>query len=203
MINEYLNEISILLVFVAYLMGSVSSAILLSRVLGLQDPRSVGSGNPGATNVLRYGGKKVAAFTLLGDIVKGVIPVLIAYGLAVSDQVMAWVMLAAFLGHLFPVYFKFKGGKGIATALGVLTTYDPMLGLVLIGTWLVTAVITRISSLSGLMATLAAPVYLYWQGDPQAIFIATCVITVLIFWRHRTNIQRIIKGEESRIGSSK
>lgn len=200
MVNEYLNELSVLLVVVAYLMGSLSSAIILSRLLGLQDPRSVGSGNPGATNVLRYGGKKVAALTLLGDIAKGAIPVLLAHSLTVSSQVMAWVMLAAFLGHLFPVFFKFKGGKGIATALGVLTAYDPLLGLVLIVTWLTTALVTRISSLSGLVATLVAPIFLYWRGEPQSILMATAAITVLIFWRHRANIQRILKGEEARIG---
>lgn len=199
MLNEYLNEISVLLVVFAYLMGSISSAIILSRLLGLQDPRSVGSGNPGATNVLRYGGKKVAALTLLGDIIKGALPVLLAHSLTVSSQVMAWVMLAAFLGHLFPVYFRFKGGKGVATALGVFTTYDPVLGLVLIGAWLISAFITRISSLSALVATAIAPVFLYWRGEPQPILLVTVLIVALIFWRHKANIQRILKGEESRI----
>jgi len=199
MTHEHLDLVSVFLIIFAYLLGSVSSAIILTRLLGLQDPRSVGSGNPGATNVLRYGGKKVAALTLVGDIVKGVIPVLIAHMLSVSSLVMATVMLAAFLGHLFPVYFNFKGGKGVATALGVLTTYDPLLGLVLIGAWLLTALITRISSLSALVATAAAPVFMVWKGDPQPIVLATVLIVALIFWRHKANIQRILKGEESRI----
>ena len=199
MTHAHLDLVSVSLIVFAYLLGSVSSAIILSRLLGLQDPRSVGSGNPGATNVLRYGGKKVAALTLIGDIVKGVIPVLAAHILAVAPLVMAAVMLAAFLGHLFPVYFNFKGGKGVATALGVLTTYDPVLGLVLIGAWLLTALITRISSLSALVATATAPVFMVWQGDPQPVLLATVLIVTFIFWRHKTNIQRILKGEESRI----
>jgi len=199
MLNDYLNEFSVLLVVIAYFMGSISSAIILSRILGLQDPRSVGSGNPGATNVLRYGGKKVAALTLLGDVVKGVIPVLLAHAAQVSALVMAWVMLAAFLGHLFPVFFHFKGGKGVATALGVLATYDPLLGLLWAVTWVVTALLTRYSSLSALVATAAAPVFLFWRADPSPVIVVTVVIAVLIFWRHKANIQRLMQGKEAHI----
>jgi len=181
-------------------MGSVSSAIVLARILGLQDPRKVGSGNPGATNILRYGGKKVAALTLLGDIIKGVIPVVITRALTDDVTILALVALAAFLGHLYPVYFRFQGGKGVATALGVWSALNPWMGLALIATWIATAVITRLSSLSALVAALSAPVYAWWLLPHPPYQVMATVMAVLLIWRHRTNIRRLLAGEEGRIG---
>ncbi|GMR20418.1 MAG: glycerol-3-phosphate 1-O-acyltransferase PlsY [Gammaproteobacteria bacterium] len=189
-----------LLPILAYLMGSVSSAIVLARILGLQDPRKVGSGNPGATNILRYGGKKVAALTLLGDIIKGVIPVVITRALTDDVTILALTALAAFLGHLYPVYFRFQGGKGVATALGVWSALNPWMGLALIATWVATAVITRFSSLSALVASFLAPVYAWWLLPHLPYKVMATVMAVLLIWRHRSNIKRLLAGEEGRIG---
>src|SRR5262245_52915312 len=151
-----------LLPVLGYLLGSISSAVVIARVMGLDDPREVGSKNPGATNVLRYGGKAAAALTLAGDVLKGVVPVLIARALTDDPTVLATTALAAFLGHLFPVFFGFHGGKGVATALGVLAALNPWVGLLLGATWLATAAVTRYSSLSSLVASVAAPLYVGW-----------------------------------------
>jgi len=188
-----------ILPLLAYLAGSVSSAVIVSRLMGLPDPRLSGSNNPGATNVLRLGGKKAAAITLLGDVLKGLLPVLIARMLTSSSVTIALVGIAAFLGHLYPVFFGFKGGKGVATAAGVFIGISGIMTLVMCGIWLLTAALSRYSSLAALVATLSAPflVLFFLPGLPY--FILACVIAVFLFWRHRENIARLAKGEESKI----
>jgi glycerol-3-phosphate acyltransferase PlsY len=192
--------IDYLLPLAAYFIGSVSSAIVVSRLLGLQDPRKTGSGNPGATNVLRYGGKKAAIITLAGDILKGVIPVLADHALHVSATVLALTMLLAFLGHLFPVFHGFRGGKGVATAFGALVALNGWVGLALVATWLVMAFLFRYSSLAGLTAAAAAPVYVWWLETDPVFLVATLPMALLLFWRHRSNIHKLIAGTETRIG---
>jgi glycerol-3-phosphate acyltransferase PlsY len=185
----------------AYLIGSLSFAVIMSRLFGMPDPRSYGSGNPGATNVLRSGRKAVAALTLLGDALKGVVAVLlakwatIAYGL--PDAAPALAGLAAFAGHLWPIFFGFVGGKGVATALGLLLALNPWLGLACLLTWLAIFALTRVSSLSALTATGLAPVYVWFLNGNGLETVAIAVLAVLIFWRHKANISRLLKGEES------
>jgi len=195
--------INVVLPFLAYLMGSVSTAILVARLSGLKDPREVGSGNPGATNILRYGGKKAAILTLAGDITKGVIPVVAAHLLNAESPVMAATMLAVFLGHLFPVFHGFKGGKGVATAAGALTALHPWVGLTLVAAWLGTALVTRYSSLSALLAAVTSPVAVWWfTGEPWRTG-ATAVMCAILLWRHRSNIRNLLAGKEPKIGKSK
>jgi glycerol-3-phosphate acyltransferase PlsY len=189
-----------LLPLLAYLFGSISSAIVIARCMGLQDPREVGSGNPGATNVLRYGGKLAAILTLVGDILKGVIPVLVARYFTDDPIVLAATVMAAFLGHLFPVFHGFKGGKGVATALGVWLALNPWIGLALAGTWLATAAITRYSSLSALVGSLAAPLFVAWLQPHAALIGAMTVMSALLIWRHRSNIRNLLAGKEAKIG---
>lgn len=188
----------------AYLIGSLSFAVIMSRVFGLPDPRSYGSGNPGATNVLRSGRKAAAALTLLGDALKGVAAVMLAHWATVSygwpSYAPAMAGLAVFLGHLYPVFFGFKGGKGVATALGLLLALKLWLGLACAGTWLLMFAVTRVSSLSALVAAGLAPLYLWWLGGGIAETLAILGVTVLIFWRHRANIGRLVRGEESVFG---
>lgn len=191
----------LLTVLAAYLIGSLSFAVILSKVFGMPDPRSYGSGNPGATNVLRSGRKAVAALTLLGDAVKGAAAVLLArwaaahYGL--PDYAPALAGLAVFAGHLWPVFFGFKGGKGVATALGLLLALNPWLGLACAATWLVVFLVTRVSSLSALAAAGLAPIYT-WLLDGNGVQTAAIGgLAVLIFWRHKSNIARLLSGEES------
>lgn len=201
----------ILFIVAAYLIGSISTAIVVCKIMGLPDPRSEGSGNPGATNVLRVGGKKAAAITLFGDMLKGFIPVFIASFFKLSPAAFALVGFAAFLGHLYPVFFGFKGGKGVATMLGVLFGIHWLAGLATALTWLLMARIFKISSLSALVAALLAPLYIYLvlaiyqqQTIEQYIplVISTAAITAILFWRHKSNIQRLISGEEGKIGKS-
>ncbi|MDH5571870.1 MAG: glycerol-3-phosphate 1-O-acyltransferase PlsY [Gammaproteobacteria bacterium] len=187
------------LIVLAYLFGSISTAIIVCKIMRLPDPRSLGSGNPGATNVLRVGGKKAAAITLAGDMVKGLIPVVIAQLAGVADLVLALVGLGAFLGHLYPVFFGFKGGKGVATMLGVLFGFHWAVGLATAATWLFVAKVLKISSLSALVATLLAPAYVWLIYPSQSLIITTAIITVILYWRHRTNIKRLISGEEELI----
>ncbi|MEI8323963.1 MAG: glycerol-3-phosphate 1-O-acyltransferase PlsY [Betaproteobacteria bacterium] len=196
----------------AYLLGSLSFAVIVSRVMGLNDPRSYGSKNPGATNVLRSGSKPAAALTLLLDGVKGWLPValVVAWGGAwgLGAGTVAVVGLAAFLGHLYPVFFGFKGGKGVATAAGVLLGISGWLGLAVLLTWLFMAGVFRYSSLAALTAALSAPAY-YVLGDqalgrPEPWIAATVmVMSALLIWRHRENIQRLLKGQESKLGARK
>jgi glycerol-3-phosphate acyltransferase PlsY len=192
--------IAYLLPVFAYLLGSVSSAIVIARLFGLKDPRDVGSGNPGATNILRYGGKKAAVLTLLGDVLKGVIPLLIARALNADSPVVALTMLAAFFGHVFPVFHGFKGGKGVATAFGTLVAMNGWVGLAIIGSWLAVAVTTRYSSLSAITASILAPVYVWWFTRAPALILATGVMALTLLWRHRSNIQKLLAGTETKIG---
>ena len=199
----------ILATLAAYLIGSLSFAVIVSRVMGLHDPRTYGSGNPGATNVLRSGSKPAAIATLLLDALKGWVPVVLVqwfgkpYGL--GDGTLAAVALAAFLGHLYPVFFRFQGGKGVATALGVLLGISGWLGLATALTWLIIAFFFRYSSLASLVAAVFAPVYYvlfggvlwYTEGPVTAAIVA---MGLLLIWRHRENIQRLIAGKESRLG---
>ncbi|MGB7932096.1 MAG: glycerol-3-phosphate 1-O-acyltransferase PlsY [Gammaproteobacteria bacterium] len=191
--------IDILLVLGGYLFGSISTAILTCKLMGLPDPRTEGSGNPGATNVLRLGGKKAAILTLAGDMLKGLIPVLIAQALHASPLILSATALSAFLGHLYPVFFSFQGGKGVATALGVaLGLYWPV-GVSAAGIWLLMAFVFRISSLSALTAMLLAPAC-FWLLKPEPAFISVMVIiTLMLFWRHRTNIRDLLNGTEGKI----
>ena len=191
------------LILGAYLLGSLSSAIIVCKLAGLPDPRATGSGNPGATNVLRLGSKKAAAVTLLGDMLKGLLPVLLAFFLGVSPLVLGLVGVAAFVGHLYPLFFQFRGGKGVATLLGVLFGFNLWVGLATAGTWLFVARVLKISSLSALVAMALAPVYVWLiLGLQWELILATLAMVVLSFWRHRGNIARLIKGEEGLIGKN-
>lgn len=191
--------INLLLLLGGYLLGSISSAILVCRLFGLPDPRTEGSGNPGATNVLRVGGKKAAALTLAGDMLKGLIPVLVARALGAELDVQSAVAVAAFLGHLYPVFFGFKGGKGVATALGVLLGLHWPVGLLTIATWVGVAYGLRISSLAALTAILVTPLYIWWLIPDPALMLAMIFMGTLLFWRHRSNIVQLIKGTEGHI----
>jgi glycerol-3-phosphate acyltransferase PlsY len=192
-------------VVLAYLLGSLSFAVIVSKAMGLDDPRSYGSGNPGATNVLRSGNKAAAIATLLLDAAKGTAAVLLARwlapGMGYGEGTVALAGLAAFLGHLYPVFFRFQGGKGVATAAGVLLALDVRLGLASLGTWLVIALLTRYSSLAALVTAVLAPAYvLLLHGDAQRTA-AVAVMSVLLVWRHRANISKLIAGTESKLGS--
>jgi glycerol-3-phosphate acyltransferase PlsY len=182
------------LAVLAYLLGSLSFAILLSRITGSPDPRASGSGNAGATNMLRLAGKKLAVLTLIGDVCKGMIPVLIASGLGLDHRLQAWVGLCAVLGHLFPLYFRFRGGKGVATAAGMLLALYPPAALLAIGAWLLTFYLTRTSSLASLIATPLTLPLLAWQ-EPHAL-LPMSVLTLLIVWRHRGNLRDLFAGRE-------
>ena len=186
-----------------YLLGSVSTAIITCKLMGLADPRTVGSNNPGATNVLRAGGKKAAAITLIGDMLKGLVPVLITVLLGLPGEVIAATGLAAFLGHLYPVYYRFKGGKGVATILGVLSGIHWQLGLGTIAIWLLMAFIFRYSSLSALVAAAASPALSWFITGSSIITISVAVMASLLIWRHRSNIRKLVNGQEDKIGSKK
>ena len=191
----------------AYLLGSISFALVTSKLFGLADPRTYGSGNPGATNVLRSGNKVAAALTLLGDAAKGWLAVFLASWLADRVGIGSWgvaaVAVAVFLGHLFPVFAKFQGGKGVATGLGVLLGISPMLGGFVLLTWLVVAFLTRYSSLSALVSASLAPVYYGLMFRVDAFFYAICIISACLIFRHRQNIINLISWTESKIGSKK
>lgn len=191
------------LIIAAYLLGSVSTAILTCKAMGLTDPRTVGSNNPGATNVMRIGGKKAAAITLLGDMFKGLIPVLIGQLPGFDYTWLALVGLAAFLGHLYPLYYGFQGGKGVATAIGVYVGLHLWAGLLVCATWLFVAKILKISSLSALIATLLAPLYFYLFTQHGTLTVVMIVITILIYWRHRSNIRNLLDGKEGKIAADK
>lgn len=191
------------LIAAAYLIGSISSAIIVCRLMGLSDPRSEGSNNPGATNVLRIGGKKAAAITLLGDMLKGVLPVAAGHLLDVSTLTFALAAMAAFLGHLYPVFFGFKGGKGVATALGTQFGLHWGIGLAVAGIWLFMAKVVKISSLSALVSMALAPVIIYWIWPADELIVMQVIMSIILFWRHKSNIQRLISGEESLIGKKK
>ena len=195
--------ISLVLPLMGYLFGSISSAIIVSKMMGLKDPRTEGSGNPGATNVLRLGGKKAAIITLVGDLLKGLLPVIIAKAFTNDPMILALTAFAAFLGHLYPVFFGFKGGKGVATAIGAIIGLCPATAGLLFLTWLVVAVVSRYSSLAALVASAAAPVYAWWQGLPVQTILVFLLIAMMLFWRHRENISRLLSGQESKINLTK
>ncbi len=195
-----------LFVIAAYLLGSLSFAVIVSRRMGLEDPRGYGSGNPGATNMLRSGRKSAAALTLLGDALKGWFAVWLAksFGpqLGLHENLAAWCGLAAFLGHVFPVFFGFKGGKGVATAVGVWLGFHVWLGLACIATWLAMVALFRISSLGALTVAVAAPVYTVMILGWNAFAWMTLVMSTLLIYRHKCNIQNLIAGTETRLGQS-
>ena len=195
--------IDILLVAGGYLLGSISTAIIVCKMMGLPDPRTEGSRNPGATNVARLGGKKAAALTLLGDMLKGLVPVLIAHALHASPTVLAATALAAFLGHLYPVFFGFQGGKGVATALGVIYGLYWPVGLFTTGIWLAMAIVFRYSSLAALTAILLTPLGFLWLKPDMPIIIAMVIMTVILSWRHRSNIANLLTGKEDKISFGK
>ncbi|MGZ8189779.1 MAG: glycerol-3-phosphate 1-O-acyltransferase PlsY [Methylococcaceae bacterium] len=181
---------------VAYLIGSISSAIIVCRLMGLPDPREQGSGNPGATNVMRIGGKKAAGITLLGDSLKGLIPVYAAKILGVPVEILAITGVAAFIGHLYPVFFEFKGGKGVATSVGVLLGFSWLLGFSVMGTWILIYKIGKISSLAALITFVMAPLYVWLIVGDAVLVVASVIMTVLLLWRHKSNIQRLLEGSE-------
>lgn len=183
-----------LMAVLAYLLGSVSFAILLSRLAGGPDPRTYGSGNPGATNMLRIAGKRLAILTLLGDLCKGLLPVLLAGLAGFSVQQQAWIGLAAVAGHLYPLYFRFRGGKGVATAAGLLLGVYPPAALLALASWLLVFALTRTSSLAALIATPLSLPLLAWQ-QPQAL-LPMAVLSLLIVWRHRGNLRDLFAGRE-------
>jgi len=186
----------------SYLLGSVSSAIIICRILGLPDPRTEGSKNPGATNVLRIGGKKVAAFVLIFDGLKGAMPILLAHYFGLSLFELTIILLSAFLGHVFPIYYGFKGGKGVATYLGGLIGLNFFVGLTFSIIWLIVAKVIKVSSIAALTATLLSPIYFYFitTHDVKATLIIF-LINLFIYFTHRENIRRIMNGEEGVIGS--
>ncbi|SNX29086.1 acyl-phosphate glycerol-3-phosphate acyltransferase [Polynucleobacter meluiroseus] len=206
--NFYL---ALLLIPAAYLIGSISFAVVVSQCMSLPDPHSYGSGNPGATNVLRTGNKLAAGLTLLGDGLKGYIAValvkIILTNAAVSPAETAWllcgVVVAVFLGHLFPIFHRFKGGKGVATACGILFGINLILGLACLSTWIIVAVFLRYSSLAALATAVFAPIYFVFLFGFQPLSLALVILCVLLLWRHRSNIRNLLNGSESRIGSKK
>lgn len=194
-------------IILAYCIGSLSFAVIVSKAMNLPDPHTYGSGNPGATNVLRSGSKKAAILTLVLDAAKGWLAVFLAktfaFQLGLSDWVIAGVALAVFLGHLFPVFYKFAGGKGVATAAGVLLAVNPWLGLATLFTWLAVAVCFRYSSFAALMSALFAALYAFWLFGTKPMMWAVVVMCGLLIWRHKANIEKLMAGQESKIGSKK
>ena len=205
------QNIAYLLIPLAYLIGSISFAVVVSKCMQLPDPHSYGSGNPGATNVLRTGNKLAAVLTLLGDALKGFVAVVLARILlgdeSLSSTLGSWVLcgvvIAVFLGHLFPIFHGFKGGKGVATACGILFGINWVLGLATLGTWLIVATFMRYSSLAALSAAIFGPIYFVFLFGLQPMGIALLVVSLLLIWRHKSNIHNLLNGTESRIGSKK
>jgi len=200
-----------LLIPIAYLIGSISFAVMVSKSMGLPDPYTYGSGNPGATNVLRTGNKKAAVLTLIGDGAKGFIAVLLARLLlgdasltqTLNSRVLCGVVLAVFLGHLFPIFHGFRGGKGVATACGILFGINWILGLATLSTWLIVAFFTRYSSLAAICAAIFGPVYCVFLFGVGPMGLTLTAVCVLLLWRHRNNIVKLLDGSETRIGSKK
>ncbi|GAB7219192.1 glycerol-3-phosphate 1-O-acyltransferase PlsY [Vibrio comitans] len=191
----------LLMIILAYLLGSVSSAVLICRVFKLPDPRTAGSNNPGATNVLRIGGRLPAALVLVCDMAKGTIPVWSAYYLDIEPVMLGLIGISACIGHIYPIFFHFKGGKGVATAVGAIAPIGLDLTGMLMGTWLATAVISRYSSLAALVTALIAPFYT-WLIKPQYT-LPVAMLCCLIIWRHQENIKRLLAGNEPKVGSKK
>ena len=205
------QNLALLLIPIAYLIGSVSFAVVVSKCMRLPDPHSYGSGNPGATNVLRTGNKLAVVLTLIGDALKGYIAVMLAriilgdtsLSSTMSSWVLCGVVIAVFLGHLFPIFHGFKGGKGVATACGILFGINWILGAATLSTWIIVAMFMRYSSLAALAAAVFGPIYFVFLFGFQPIGVALLVVCLLLIWRHRSNIQNLMNGTESRIGSKK
>jgi len=204
-------SLDLLLIPIAYLIGSVSFAVVVSKCMRLPDPHSYGSGNPGATNVLRTGNKLAAVLTLIGDALKGYFAVMLARILlgdesltsTLSSWLLCGVVIAVFLGHLFPIFHGFKGGKGVATACGILFGINWILGLATLGTWIIVATFMRYSSLAALAAAVFGPIYFVFLFGFQPMGIALLIVCLLLIWRHRSNIHNLMNGKETRIGSKK
>jgi glycerol-3-phosphate acyltransferase PlsY len=184
----------------AYLIGSISTAIITCKIMGLNDPRTIGSRNPGATNVLRHGSKKAAIITLTGDMLKGLLPVLIVTQFQADPLSVAAVGLFAFLGHLFPLYYGFKGGKGVATYYGVILGMNWQVGIIAIAIWLTVAALMKISSLSALVSITSTPFVLWYFSQSVELSSIAALMSVLVVWRHLSNIRSLLKGEEAKIG---
>ncbi|MGK0297194.1 MAG: glycerol-3-phosphate acyltransferase PlsY [Gammaproteobacteria bacterium] len=195
--------INILAIVSAYLLGSLSAAILVCKVMGLSDPRKGGSGNPGATNVYRLHGTKAGSIALFGDLIKGVLPILVSQYIGVADWVIAVSGIAVFLGHTYPIFFHFKGGKGVATLLGVLLATSWLVGLLFIFSWALIAILFRYSSAAGMTAAMLAPVYAIWLTPDMSYVGSFTVMALFLLVRHRKNIERLLAGTESRIGAEK
>ena len=187
------------LVILAYLAGSLASAVIVCKIMGLDDPREQGSGNPGTTNVLRLHGKTAALLTLCGDVLKGVLPVLLLRCVQAPDVFVAAAGLAAFSGHLYPLFFGFRGGKGVATLLGVLLAFHWLLGTAFMMTWLLVALLSRYSSLAAMTAALLAPVYCWLVLPSPYLLGGATLMSAVLIWRHRTNISKLLAGEENKI----
>lgn len=186
----------------AYLVGSISFGIIMSQLFGLPDPRTVGSGNPGATNVLRSGKKAAAALTLIGDTGKGWLAVWLAFHYGMEPWLICLIALAVFIGHLYPIYYGFKGGKGVATALGILLAFSPWVGLLALATWIITFAIWRYSSLAALVAAGLAPIYVIIFLDYKGFMVTSVLLSLLLFWRHRGNIRKLAQGNEAGFGKT-
>lgn len=197
--NNYLNII--LFAGMAYLIGSISTAIITCKIMGIKDPRKTGSHNPGATNVLRHGGKKAAIITLIGDMLKGLIPVLIAIQFQLAPMGIALVGLFALLGHVFPVYYGFKGGKGVATYYGVILGINWQVGVIALAIWLTVALLLNISSISALVSLLCTPFILWYFSQSLELTMAAALMTFIVFWRHTSNIRALVKGTEGKISN--
>jgi glycerol-3-phosphate acyltransferase PlsY len=193
-----MSTLTLIMIAFAYLLGSVSSAVLICRVFGLPDPRKTGSGNPGATNVYRLGGKLPAALVLVCDMLKGTIPVWLAYYLDIAPFYLGVIGIAACLGHIYPIFFHFEGGKGVATAIGAIAPIGWDLTAMLMGTWLIAAMIFRFSSLAAIIAALVAPFYTYLIKPQYTMPVA--MLCCLIIWRHQDNIKRLFDGTEPKVG---
>jgi glycerol-3-phosphate acyltransferase PlsY len=184
----------------AYLIGSISSAIIVSKIFKVTDPRKIGSGNPGTTNILRYAGKTAAALTLVGDITKGIIPIAIGYKLSFSPGALAFIGLCSLLGHMYPVFYQYKGGKGIATFIGILVALNWLLACCFILTWAATAFLTRYSSLSALLAITVTPIAAYIIEIPTSMLVVLSCCSLIIFIRHKQNLVNLMRGDEKKIG---
>ncbi|MFV2004071.1 MAG: glycerol-3-phosphate 1-O-acyltransferase PlsY [Gammaproteobacteria bacterium] len=184
----------------AYLIGSISTAIITCKIMGIEDPRKTGSHNPGATNVLRHGGKKAAVITLLGDMLKGLVPVLLIIQFQADTLTVAFVGLFALLGHIFPIYYGFKGGKGVATYYGVILGLNWLVGIIALAIWLIVAKLLKISSLSALVSVFITPFMLWGFTHSVELTVAVTVMSILVFWRHKKNIQSLLQGSETKIG---
>lgn len=193
----------VLFATLAYLFGSISTAIVTCKLMGLPDPRTVGSNNPGATNVLRHGGKKAAAITLLGDMLKGLVPVLLVLQFQSDDLTVAIVGMCALLGHIFPLYYGFKGGKGVATFYGVILGTNWLVGIIALAIWLSMAYLFKISSLSAMVSIFFTPIIIWYFSHSAELTGFVILMALLIFWRHRSNIRSLMTGAEDKIGTIK